>query len=175
MKMCDRYNKIIAVIPFDFVERGTVHGETISRIYELDGTYETSYPGSHDPSGRIIDVKNHMFTSKDGTFVYHVDVDGSKAKFTWFSGNVQKTTWSGRYPPSDLDWMTNNTTYPNCHWTAKGPRRFAAAMYGGRNVFRTAMGGGGGHGRFAQRGPVRGGTFSHGGHGYHGGYHHGGY
>ena len=176
MKMVHPRNGLVGVIPFDFVEAGSVRSDYISKIYPLDGCYETSYPGSRSPEGRVIDVKNHMFTSEDGDFVYHIDLEGNKARYKWYSGTEQWTVWSGRYPPNDLDWSTNNTRYPHVNFKLKGQRRFAAAMYGGSGLFRNAMGGrgGGGVGGMARRGPVgmHGGRSGNGYH--HGGYHNGG-
>ena len=175
MKMCHPRSGLVCVIPFDFVEAGSVRADYISKIYPFDGCYESSYPGSQSPSGRVFDVKNHQWMTEDKDFVYHIDVDGTNAKFKWYSGSKQWTSWSGRYPPRDLEWATDNRHYPRCAWKLKGRKRFAAAMFGGARVFRTAMGGRGGGGRggggrFAQRGPVA----RHGG-GPHGGYHSGGY
>ena len=170
MKMCHPRSGLVCVIPFDFVEAGSVRADYISKIYPFDGCYESSYPGSQSPSGRVFDVKNHQWMTEDKDFVYHIDVDGTNAKFKWYSGSKQWTSWSGRYPPRDLEWATDNRHYPRCAWKLKGRKRFAAAMFGGVGLFRTGMGGRGRGGRFAQRGPVA----RHGG-GPHGGYHSGGY
>jgi hypothetical protein len=92
----------------------------------LDGVYKVEYfsKSTKKKEARIIQVRNHSWTSEDGKFKNDVHVDESKGTTHVFlqNGSKQWTSWSGELPPNKLCWASNNASIGTVTWTLQGDR-----------------------------------------------------